>query len=248
MKTSYHSHSNWSKHGNGTMEDFVKAAIDNHFELFTMCEHLPEDSPIVTARAHWNEYPEYLKQLETIEKKYGNQIKLLRGFEAEYYRAFMDKYKQMKEEDNISIWVLGQHVNADRTINFYETKDYEAAWAMYTDDVIEGIKTGFFDILAHPDLLMMYYKEPTPYIMECMDRIFKTCEEYDMVVEINANGLRGKSGYPNRTIFEFSKKYKLRYIIGSDAHDPKHLSDEYITKAEELAKELDLNLVDYIDK
>lgn len=246
MKTSYHSHSRWCKHGKGELEEYVLEAIKNHFELMALCEHTPDDRHPFGTRIAWNEYKDYIKEVERLEKIYGNQIKLVRSFEAEYFPEVMDKYKQMKEEDHIDIWILGQHESSDHTVNYFRCKDIEKDLLHYTSDVLEALETGFFDVLAHPDLLMMYYEEPSPLFLECMDKIFKVCEQKDIIVEINANGIRGHKGYPNKAVFELSKKYNLRYIVSTDAHDPKAFYDEYVKEAEDFAQALDITPLDYI--
>ena len=78
--------------------------------------------------------------------------------------------------------------------------------------------------------------------MSCMARIFEACEKNKVIVEINANGIRGNKGYPNLEVFELSKKYDLKYIISSDAHDPKCLYDDAVVKAEEFAEKLGLKI------
>ena len=54
-------------------------------------------------------------------------------------------------------------------------------------------------------------------------------------MEINANGLRRPTGYPNREIWMLSKKYKLTTIISSDAHDPRCLVDDAVHQTEQMA-------------
>ena len=84
-------------------------------------------------------------------------------------------------------------------------------------------------------MIMVNYEQPTPLLLECMDRIFAECERRGVAVEINANGLRRSVGYPNAQIWELSKRYELTAIISSDAHDPRNLVDGAVRQAEQLA-------------
>lgn len=248
MKTSYHSHSRWCRHGKGELEEYVLEAIKNNFELMALCEHTPDDNDPMGPRSPWSDYPAYLKEVERLENKYGDQIKLIRSFEAEYYPEMMDQYRKMKEEDNIQIWILGQHESAAHDLNYYHILDFDKEIRQYTDDLLAGIKTGFFDVLAHPDLMMLHQDKPSKLFLECMEELFQACEAYNVIVEINANGIRGHKGYPNKEVFEIAKKYNLKYIVSTDAHDPKDFYDDYVKQAEQFAKDMNITPLDYIVK
>lgn len=242
MKYSYHSHTRWCRHATGEIEDYIEEAIRNHLQLFTICDHIMDDHAHFGPRAPWSDYPEYIMAVEKAEDKYQGRIELLRGFEAEYYPNMMSKYQEIRKKDNISVWILGQHESADRTINYYKMKDFEADTIQYKNDVLEGLSTGFFQILAHPDLTILNYRKPLPVLLDCMDEIFAYCEAHDIIVEINANGIRGNKAYPDKTVWELSKRYRLRYIVSSDAHSPDALCDQYVDKAEVFARNLDIKL------
>lgn len=246
MKSSYHTHTRWCRHAKGNIEDYIREAIRLELDLFAICDHVFDDNSF-GPRASWSEYDAYLSDVKNAENKYGKDIRLIRSIEAEYYPDAMNKYREMKERDDFSVWILGQHESSDRMIDFFEyDEDLDGMMKRYTEDVIEGLETGFFDILAHPDLLMMFYREPTPYFLECMDRIFMTCEKMNVAVEINANGIRGNKCYPNLEAFELSKKYNIRYIVSSDAHNPDFLYDDAVRKAEEFADKLGIEISDFI--
>ena len=242
MKTSYHSHTKWCKHAKGEIEDYVLAAINADFELFAICDHVFDDNHPFGPRGSFKDYPQYLAQIKEVEAKYQDKIKLIRSMEAEYYPEMMETYRKMKKEDNFSIWILGQHESKDHLIDYFAPGDADNKLISYTNDVIEGIETGFFDILAHPDLMIMHYDKVNELFMSCMARIFEACEKNKVIVEINANGIRGNKGYPNLEVFELSKKYDLKYIISSDANNPKCLYDDAVVKAEEFAEKLGLKI------
>ena len=77
-----------------------------------------------------------------------------------------------------------------------------------------------------------------------MRKIFKSCQDNDIPVEINMNGLRVNKRYPDKNAFRISKDYNLRYLINSDAHRPNELVDENYQRALDFAKELDLKVED----
>lgn len=247
MLSSYHSHTRWCNHACGEIEDYVTEAVRNRLETFTICDHTPDDNHPFGPRCSWNDYPNYLKDVNRVENKYGDQIELLRGFEAEYYPDMMTVYQDMKYHDDIRVWILGQHESADHNKDYYHMNDIDRDTISYTDDVIAGINTGFYQILAHPDLILINYLQPSKLYFECMNRIFEACEKHNVIIEINANGIRGGKNYPNKQTFIMSKAYKLQYIVSSDAHAPNQLVDQSVARAEEFAKNLGLLVLDKIE-
>lgn len=147
----------------------------------------------------------------------------------------MNRFAQLRDHQNVKLWILGQHESADHRYDYFAMQDRDRETMQYTEDVIAALNTGFFQLLAHPDVIMVNYEQPTPLLLECMDRIFAECEKRNVAVEINANGLRRSVGYPNAKIWQLSKRYKLTTIISSDAHDPRDLVDGAVRQAEQLA-------------
>ena len=62
-------------------------------------------------------------------------------------------------------------------------------------------------------------------------------------MEINGNGAYGRRAYPSREAFLLSKDYDLKYLINMDAHDPRYLTREVYTVAEQFAAELGIEVM-----
>lgn len=113
--------------------------------------------------------------------------------------------------------------------------------------MITGLNTGLFQILAHPDVVMVNFEKTTEYLLECMDQIFQVCQNKNIVVEINANGFRNRAGYPNAEVWQRSKKYNLTTIISSDAHNPTALVDQAVKQAEQLVKQWGIEITEKLN-
>ena len=168
-----------------------------------------------------------------------DKIRLFKGFECEYIKEEMEYYKYLKEELGYTFLILGQHCAGEHgEVNCFDMKNgYEMR--KYADSVCAGLETGEFMLLAHPDVVFTKY--PVLWDADCdkaFAQIFKTCEKLKIPVEINTNGLRGDRGYPSRECMTFSKDYDLKYLIGSDCHDPRHMHDEWENRAVSWAKEI----------
>ena len=243
MLANYHTHTRWCNHANGEIEDYIKEAINKGLKELAITEHVCLDlsSP---RRLRWDTFGDFNKELDFMKEKYKDQIRIIKGFECEYFPHYMHKYKMLKEKYNYELFVLGQHESIDRDVDFFNTSDRKSI-DLYIDQLIEGINTGFFKICAHPDLIFVSFDEDE-YILKQIDKVYQACQDNNVVVEINANGYRFNRGYPNFNSLERSKKYNVKYIISSDAHEVEHVADEKVEELKEKVKNMGIEVLDYL--
>jgi len=244
MIANYHTHNRWCKHAVGEIEDYVKVALDENFVELAITDHVPHKDNIDPRRCQWEEFPDYDIALNNVIKEYGDKIHLIKGFECEYYPECMDEYYWL-QQFGYTLMVLGQHWYGPDRMYFAFAKD-KTAYEMhvYADTICDGLNTGLFNFLAHPDLALFGYQPGWDKEAESvMRQIFSECEKLDIPVEINGGGAVEKRGYPDPNAFLVSKEYKLRYLINMDAHDPVYLTKPYYEIPEAFAKELGIEVM-----
>lgn len=249
MRANYHTHSRWCKHGTGEIEDYLEVAVAHGIEEIAITEHVPHKDNHDKWRLQWEEFPAFDAALNRAIAAYQGKIRIIKGFECEYYPEAVETYRMLQEKYGYELLLLGQHCNAaDRRIDYFLSKT-EREMRLYADEVCAGLQTGLFRFLAHPDLALLGY--PHVWDKHCenmMRQIFACCERLDIPVEINANGARDDRGYPNRDAFFLSKEYRLRYLINADAHQPEHLIGIGVEKAERLARELGIQPMEFLER
>ena len=116
----------------------------------------------------------------------------------------------------------------------------------YVDQVLEGLSTGLFTYLAHPDLLQWRGSEE-PYRRE-MRRLCQGVKEMDLSLEINLLGLYEGRHYPNDTFWQIAGETGNRVILGCDAHVPEGLCvPEAEAEARELAARYGIKLLNTVE-
>ena len=249
MIANYHTHTRWCNHATGEIEDYLDAAIDAGLYEIAITEHVPHKDNRDPKRIQWEDFHKYNDALDGAIERYKGKIKVIKGFECEYYPEAMGAYEIFREKYGYEIMILGQHRSGDdREIDNFGKKD-AAKMMRYADEICTGLKTGMFDFLAHPDLVLENYND-NKWDENCekvMGRIFKACEDYSIPVEINANGIRGSKRYPDDNAFMLSKEYGLTYLVNSDAHHPEHLCDDMVKRAEEMADSLGITVSNKFD-
>ena len=80
-----------------------------------------------------------------------------------------------RDQYGYKLLILGHHTNKDRTADNFAPKG-EAEMKQYADEVIEGLRTGLFTFLAHPDVPFCGYTGSADFALEQMGRIKRSTE------------------------------------------------------------------------
>ena len=245
MIANYHTHSRWCGHAVGEIEDYIRTALSEGFEELAVTEHVPHRGDPDRHRMPWADFLPFNRALNRAIEEYGDRISLLKGFECEYMPERMDDYRMFREEYGYGIMILGHHnVGPDHSIFMFARNKPDYAVRMYADEVCEGLETGFFDFLAHPELLLMNYAPGFDKESErSLRQIYACCEKLHIPVEINGAGYVSGRPYPSAEALEMSKEYDLTYIINMDAHDPELLTKPYYSQVEAFASRLGIDPV-----
>ena len=116
----------------------------------------------------------------------------------------------------------------------------------YVDRVTEGMKTGRFSYLAHPDLIhYIGYNN----IYECeMTRMCQNLKEMHIPLETNLLGLLEEKHYPREAFWEIAGTVGNDVILGIDAHWVEQIGDRSCyEKALQLVDRYHLKLIDKLD-
>ena len=141
---------------------------------------------------------------------------------------------------------MGQHfvLNEEEHIYSGELHYEEDMMMRYVDQVIEGLETGCFTYLAHPDLLNFGGSKEN--YEKAADKLCAYAAKNKVPLEINMLGMREHRHYPNFEFFKIAARHNCDIILGCDAHEPKDVCDiESAKTALEWCRELGLNRIEY---
>lgn len=258
MKTNYHTHNYRCNHAEGTVEDYVKVAIESGLDEIGISDHLPHPGKDIDnkSRMLYNEVSNYFTEIDEAINKYHNKISIKKGMECEYFDDLKWFYNELKNEYKVDYLILGVHFfkYKDNWVYIGNVNLTPDILEVYVDFVIESMCTGLFKYIAHPDLFGLSYRDWDEHAIRASRRILKTAEDLDMPIEINVNGMRKpkikynqgeRYKYPVKEFWELSKEYKVKRIIGIDAHNPYELKD--LQMGLDFAKELGLNVIEKLE-
>ncbi len=251
MIANYHTHTFRCGHATGTEEEYIKRAIDGGIKIMGFADHAPAalyDGYRLPWRVQIEDAEDYFNTIKALREKYKDKIEIHIGFEMEYYPEYFNEMYALVKGLGAEYLILGQHfIDEVGGVPHSAVMGHnEEHLVRYTDLVIEGMKTGKFLYVAHPDMLN-YSGDMDLYRSEAK-RLCTASKEMDIPLEINLLGIYSKRHYPNEEFMKIAGEVGCKMICGFDAHDPDRAYDgESLKKAEALVKKYNLNLIDSVE-
>jgi histidinol-phosphatase (PHP family) len=110
--------------------------------------------------------------------------------------------------------------------------DPDEVWRRYFEMLADAVRSGLFDILAHPDLVKVWGRAtplPERDLRAFYEPAVEAIAESGIAVEISTAGLRKPVGelYPSRQFAEMCVEAGAAFALSSDAHIPEQIGFEY---------------------
>jgi histidinol-phosphatase (PHP family) len=244
----YHTHHGVCPHAKGSAEAYVKEAIALNMADIGFSDHAP--STFINdknVRMSQSDFSHYLADIKAARDTYKDRINVYIGLESEFLDPKMQYYEDLLKD--VDYLILGQHYifrenpSKTRVSSFFLETANDVY--LYAISVVEAIKTGYFSLVAHPDLYMCGYEPFDDTDKQAALMIIEASITYNVPLEFNANGLRRgikktKQGdryhYPVKAFWELARDKGCTIVFSSDAHKPTYLYDDTVKKAEALAQ------------
>ncbi len=223
MFANYHTHTVRCMHAVGSEREYIEHAIKSGFKILGFSDHVPQPYPddfVSHIRMTMDELPGYIETLLELREEYRDRIELLIGFETEFFPRYFDTLLKELRRYPVDYMIQGQHNVPDERDGFYvgNRTNNEEALKAYVDLTIEGMKTGLFTYLAHPDLINYTGDDDT--FKRHMSRIVEASIDLKLPLEINMYGFLDGRNYPCDRFFKMAAEMGADFVIGCDAHRP----------------------------
>jgi histidinol-phosphatase (PHP family) len=223
MLANYHTHTVRCNHATGTEREYIEEAIKHGFKILGFSDHVPQPYPEGLSsriRMKMEDIGEYRQTLLNLREEYKDKIKILIGFEVEYTVQYFPKLIEALRENSIDYIIQGQHYAPDEFNGFYAGMPTTSEQDLrdYVDLTIQGMQTGLFTYLAHPDLIN-FHGDDAVY-RKYMQKIVESALQLDIPLEVNMLGFVEKRNYPCDRFFSMASEMGAKFIIGCDSHKP----------------------------
>jgi len=236
-----HMHTPLCGHAIGEPEAYVDVARTQGFDLITFTCHIPMDGDDFGGsgiRMDEDRVEEYIALIDQAAKYGENRgVQVLCGIEAE---VFPVKERLLLMDDILSKhhfdFVLGSLHAAlpsyQRHLASQSILEDEAIIERYFLDLCEGVASGRYHSMSHPDVVRLYgvVNQFNPSSHETTIRMFlQAASDNDVCIEVNTSGLI-KGDYvvhPDPIILNWAADIGVKLTIGSDAHRPESVGQKY---------------------
>lgn len=257
MRTNYHTHTTRCQHATGSDEEFVLSAIKGGYQELGFSDHTPwkyNTDYVSDIRMTTDELPGYIESIRSLREKYKNKISIKIGLECEYFPDYIHWLKNIIKEYQLDYIIFGNHhFHTDEKFPYFgRHTDSVDLLKLYEESALEGIESGLFAYLAHPDLFMRSYPEFDSHCKLISRHICRAATRMNLPLEYNiayekSNELHGVTTIPSPEFWKIAANEGCSAIIGVDAHDNKELETSvYYDRATETLKKLKIKVIDRI--
>ncbi|MFC5702959.1 histidinol-phosphatase [Cohnella faecalis] len=242
MKFDLHTHHDRCGHASGSIEDYIKAAIDAGMTILGISDHSPyfareEDHAQPYIAMAKSEFPRYVDEVLRLKERYKDKIEILLGVESDFFPEHIDKYRAEYEKYPFD-YIIGS-VHQTRGVSIFNRNRWKGLNARQQTDekmhyyelIRQSVHTGLFQVLGHIDAMKGYY----PAFQDIagaeaeIDAALQAVAEHDIAIEINTSGKTKDVGgwYPSDAMLERALHFGVDVTFGSDAHIPDRVGDEW---------------------
>lgn len=231
MSEVFHVHTLRCKHaGVDPDQAYIEKAIELRASKITFTDHAPFPGNPFGNRMDVSELSEYIDTLNRLKAEYKRHIDVVVGLEIEFIPTYLDYYHELHNMTGLDMLMIGQHFyqHADGHYSFSDSTEYrKIAEAQGTiSAIIQGISTGFFSVVAHPDRCFRYIDNWGHNECGLADQLIQAAIHNQVALEQNENSKR-KSGLYRPEFWKrmksADKTHSVIIINGLDAHSVKEM-------------------------
>jgi histidinol-phosphatase (PHP family) len=221
----------------GNVDRYLAAAEDAEIEELGVSEHVHRFTAALDVWRHpfWEEnaiddlgaYCEFVRTTP-----------LRLGIEMDYIPGREDRIANLLSEHEFDYVVGSVHFLGDGAVDhdvfdvWRHDSNPDRVWRRYYETVAEAVRSGLFDVLAHPDLIKYWgdqrprpERDPRFHYEPAVEAI----AESGIAVEVSTAGLRkpAREIYPAPDLAEMCVEAGAVFSLSSDAHVPADVGYEY---------------------
>ena len=231
----FHTHTHLCNHAKGVPLDYARQALKEGCTALGFSDHCPYPESFFDIWPHirmaQKDVQIYLDEIQAAREEM--PFPVLTGFECEWDSAVASWYTDgLKGQYKADFLVYGPHWVTDGSTHIYVRNITDAkVLNKYVDQLIDGMATGIFSFVAHPDLFLCApsFTEWDEQTKACSKAIIDAAKDLKLPLEINGLGMsrpasdtrRGmRYAYPYVEFWELAADAGIPVFCNSDAHDP----------------------------
>lgn len=240
----YHVHTTLCHHANGTMEQYVRAAVAKGLTTICFLDHLTfQEAGRHNAMSPW-EVPMYVDAARRLARQYRQEIEVRVGLEVDFSPGYVDRCVEIVSTFDLDVVGSSVHFLLDGE----DVVSRQSAWGRgeLSADVIYPRYLGvlesmldydYFDMICHLDLPKKFTKRPSAAVVNGFEDLLAKIRQKDLAVELNTSGIDYpvQEVFPSPQLLDRCAQLQIPIVTGSDAHSPDEVG-RHFDRAHELLK------------
>lgn len=242
---SYHNHTPLCRHARGTAGEFVAAARAAGLVELGISDHCPWRVTLDDWRMDRCDWAGYLAWVEQARAAAGPDLPVRLGLEVDWIRGERGWLEALRGWAKFDYWIGAVHYlepgwdfdHPDKAARI-DAFGVEPAWERYFELYEEMVRSGWFQIAAHPDLIKKFGHRSGAAPARWADPIVEALAQTGTAVEINTAGWDKPCAeqYPSLDFLRRCRRRGVGLVISADAHRPQDVARHY-DRAVAVAKE-----------
>ena len=226
-----HTHTNFTDHGDGSIEELISAAEACGITTLAITEHFPLSEamdPQQYLSMRTEKLPLYLEEIAKAKKAHPH-IEILCGTELDWLGDFEDRTLSAADFEPFDIilgsvhfvdgWAFDDPAERGR----WDEVGPDAIWRRYFEIWCEAVTSDApFQIMAHPDLAKKFGIYPSFDLMPLYEMAAEACASSGRMIEVNTSGAHYACAemYPAPDLLRSFCRAGVPCTVGTDAHTP----------------------------
>lgn len=240
MLADYHIHTPYCGHAKGTIIDYVQTGISLGLQEIGFADHLGRYYLTPTQRRRYWDWgmdernlSRYVAELLELREIYEDKIHIKIGLEVDYIEGAEDLLESIIGHYPFDFLLCSVHclptLGWKHLADYSKSIDTSFVFQEYFRVARAALRSGVFNVLAHPDFIWRYVGWPRRAATMPFDEIAGLVEaaaEAKGIIEINSNGYLWsrdhtiEEGDPFETLIDQCRRFQVPVSLGSDAHEP----------------------------
>lgn len=231
----YHVHTSLCYHATGTMEAYIRRAIEIGLSDICFLDHLTMQPSQNNLSMTPGEIPLYFQALQLLKQKYKGTINVKIGLEIDFNPELVDFFEEIV--GRFPFDVIGGSLHFPGGLNIVSRGspwrqgqvDPEYVFSLYLEHFHNMLEYDYFDVVCHLDLIKKFGWKSAESFDTNFDSMLATIKNKDLAVEVNTSGYNHalQEAYPAQDIIKRCHAKGVQITLGSDAHKPADVGQHY---------------------
>lgn len=227
-----HCHTPLCKHAIGEPEDYAAVAELRGLKGIVITCHCPlPDGISAEVRMTPEQFDAYVGMVARARAAWEGRVDVRLGLESDYYPGVEPWLEKLHARAPLHHVLGSVHYHVADYRRRFHTGDAFAYQQLYYEHLACSAESGFYDTLAHPDLIKndapaeWLFPRIRPFIERALDRIAAT----GVAMELNTSGMNKEFAEmnPGRGQLELMHARGIPVVIGADAHVARRVADGF---------------------